>query len=264
MRAQAWLYFFHTNIPKKTGNDISIKEIQCTQSQDIKQDVLRSHCFHEKYSAASILETRRRVLESTLNQFFSETQYNYFQGCHSIASVLLTITDQHSTLHLLKCLASTLLIEPFSTPHQTDACCHAMMIKLAGVDSALRHFIDQSGIPILFSLSWLTTGFAHHLDKLSNIARVYDWWFEHADEPDALQWLGVALLVSHRSFILSYECNLMLLPCLTKLPHDELDWDALIVQAERYRRLNQEQAMKRNVTMSIMMIFVVACIWTIS
>lgn len=212
-------------------------------SERIQQDILRAHCFLSEYDGP-LVQKRRSILCDVLNELDSQHQLAYFQGCDSVAAVILAVTDEDSrvTISILRRMSRGLLSEPFQSGGSVPQSLAAMMSKLASVDSHLARFIERSGASHLFAASWLIAGFAHDVDSLRSVARIYDWWFEHASQPDALQWLGVSLLVSHREQILGYvsceeEKEGTLYSYLKSLPrNDTIDWDAIIVSAEVYRR----------------------------
>lgn len=226
-------------------------------AEQIKLDVERSHCF---LSTEDDLTEPRAKLSLVLNAL--PPHLNYFQGCHSVASALLAVSgDSTATINLLLALSTGLLAESFSSVNQSDQCTQGVLRKLERIDPQLSAFIKNSKVICHFCLSWMMTGFAHNLDQINNVARIYDWWFEHPDEPTALQWLAVSLLVHCRESIMKRECNIELFKYLKELPSDELDWNTLLLQAEWYRRQAHEWELYLNSTPIIVLVALLAIAW---
>ena len=71
------------------------------------------------------------------------------------------------------------------------------------MDADLHAFIEASGAPPHFALSWRLTWFAHEIKDLDQCARVFDIFI--ASHPVMPLYIGVASLIAARHRILAGE-----------------------------------------------------------
>ena len=172
-------------------------------------------------------------------------RFNYYQGLHDIASVLLVQVSEVTAAPLLLRLMHCHLRE-YLTPTIDGvlAVLQLMLPIITAEDPLLGQFLCGAGFDdrCHFALSWMLTWFAHALDEhLAVVARLFDFFL--ATHPLMPMYLSVAVVLQRRREVLRTECSFPEVhSLLTKVPHD-LPWEHLIVKAMAlYKKYEPQKA----------------------
>jgi hypothetical protein len=185
-----------------------------TIDRQIVLDVDRSFHFDVCRGWSENERTQQRLhLSAVLHRVFSHAheddsqgshRLHYYQGANDVASVCLI--ECGSTL------AISMLQKLYNGPLRgyTESTMAFPMV-LVDVMSAILHAcepevaakLDFLDIPMHFAFSWVLTWFAHNLESLENVSRVFD--FLICSPPILATYLAVALVCCNKELILETE-----------------------------------------------------------
>jgi hypothetical protein len=80
---------------------------------------------------------------------------------------------------------------------------HQVLVLLELVDPELSGFIKSAQLQPYYGLSWILTWFAHDVDELETIARLFDYFL--ASHPYSPLYLSVAVIVHNRERMLRFR-----------------------------------------------------------
>ncbi|CAL5227359.1 g10307 [Coccomyxa viridis] len=168
----------------------------------------------------------RNILNAAVSSYSGDV--HYYQGLHSVASVLLFVVKEHTALAMLQRLVVCHLRD--CTRPNLDAVLELLSLLLPVlrvVDPQLHAHIEAADMQAHFALSWYITWFAYNLDQLQDAARLYDLFL--ASHPIMPIYAAAAILTASRERILECEADyaemhhlLTNLPPLGAMSPDEL------------------------------------------
>ena len=153
----------------------------------------------------------------------------YFQGYHDIAQVLLLVLGSRDAERAVE-RVSLFRIRDYMLPSLSPALKHLHLLP-AILDSADRKLsLHISGTKPFFALAATLTLYAHDIQELGDIARLYD--FILSREPVVSLYLFAAIILSRRDELFNFDADEtdMIHFTLTKLPQP-LDLEPLISRA---------------------------------
>jgi hypothetical protein len=154
--------------------------------------------------ARSSLRTQlTRVIAKVLER---DSELHYFQGFHDIAAVMLLVCGERLAYETL-CKLTDDRLRPWLAP--TLAPIQRMLGLLfpiiCRVDAELGHFLEDSGVPPLFAVSWVLTWFSHTVAELTAVERLFDLFL--AGEQLLPVYVSAALVLRCREAVLALPCE---------------------------------------------------------
>lgn len=127
---------------------------------------------------------------------------HYFQGYHDIAQVCLLVVGQAKAFAVVS-RVSLLRIRDYMLPSLGPTIKHLLLIPaiLECADPGLANHLGQ--IQPYFAMSAVLTLYAHDVEGLPDIARLYDFILAH--EPVMIIYLFAALVINSREKLLELE-----------------------------------------------------------
>eukprot|EP00696_Hemimastix_kukwesjijk_P005978 gnl/Hemi2/17587_TR5801_c0_g1_i1.p1 gnl/Hemi2/17587_TR5801_c0_g1~~gnl/Hemi2/17587_TR5801_c0_g1_i1.p1 ORF type:complete len:474 (-),score=114.38 gnl/Hemi2/17587_TR5801_c0_g1_i1:174-1595(-) len=154
------------------------------------------------------LEDYRAQLSRVLHTIFTRhSDLNYYQGFHDVCSVFLLVGGEKfafalgervALYHLRSCLRSTF--------EEVTQVLDLVFPLVELCDLELHRFLKRSEVMPAFAISWVLTWFAHRLDNLDAIARIYD--FMLVSHPLTSLYMSVEVIRFLKADLLQQECDL--------------------------------------------------------
>ncbi|ETV79042.1 hypothetical protein, variant [Aphanomyces astaci] len=168
--------------------------------------------------------SKRKALFSLLHATLCiSPDAHYFQGFHDVASIFLLTVGMPLAVPLLTRMSTSYMAEPMRSNLDTVLPLFGLLYPLlATQDPTLAKHIAGSVDHAYFALPWVLTWFAHHVDALHDVARLYDVFL--SAHPIFPLYVAATLLLKHRDAILAVEPDFaMLHSTLQSLGHGIMD-----------------------------------------
>lgn len=177
---------------------------------------------------------KRKQLSLLVNSILAKhPEVHYYQGYHSVAAIVLLVCGQKRAAPIL---------DRLSCFHHRDSMNSNMDVvsELLGsvfnlmekVDSQVHKFLVKSGVPPFFCLSWFLTWFAHNVDSLPIVSRLFDFFI--VSHPDAPLYMAFVITLSRKDELLKVPCDAAQVhKFLSTLPTD-INWEELIETTGHY------------------------------
>ncbi|ETV99280.1 hypothetical protein H310_08018 [Aphanomyces invadans] len=172
----------------------------------VRLDVNRSMGMSRWTDVASLKRgSKRKALFSLLHATLCiSPDAHYFQGFHDVASVFLLTVGMPLAVPLLTRMSTSYMVEPMRTNLDTVLPLFSLLYPLiATQDPSLAKHIAGSVDHAYFALPWILTWFAHQVDALHDVARLYDVLL--ASHPIFPLYVAATLLLKNRATILAVE-----------------------------------------------------------
>lgn len=209
----------------------SWKELPRHGDEDqVQLDVNRAFIYYPSLEDPTDMEYQKAELSALIVEVLRRNPYLcYFQGYHDICQVfLLVLTPSQRTAFVAR--LSVLRIRDFMLPNLTPAIAQLRLLPniLDAADPSLCHHLSQT--EPFFALSGTLTMYAHDVQTLGEIARLFDILL--AREPVFSVYVFAAIVMSRRAELFDTPPDEpeMLHSILSKLPQP-LDLDALLARA---------------------------------
>eukprot|EP00041_Stephanoeca_diplocostata_P016400 m.322742 g.322742 ORF g.322742 m.322742 type:complete len:285 (+) comp20357_c0_seq10:291-1145(+) len=145
-------------------------------SEQVQLDVNRSFWrFPKGIRSFERSQLRSRISKIIDKILASDPHLHYYQGFHEICSVLM-LTCGDTVAHALASVLCHCHLSDYLAPsmEMSVAHCEVMFAVIATVDRELHAHMQQAGTVPHFSISWILTWFAHDVNDIDTISRVYD------------------------------------------------------------------------------------------
>lgn len=163
----------------------------------------------------------------------------YYQGFHDICLVFLLTLGEHAGFVAAEKATLFFLRDSTAPTLQPVVETLSLLIPLIQIyDPQLGNFLVQADTKPFFALSWMITWFAHDVEKLSDVQRIFDFFL--ANHPLMPLYLSAAVVMSQKQELLAGECDGTLIHgYLSKiLKKMRFDFDHLVLIADRLFRLH--------------------------
>eukprot|EP01125_Pyxidicula_operculata_P000190 TRINITY_DN1027_c2_g1_i1.p1 TRINITY_DN1027_c2_g1~~TRINITY_DN1027_c2_g1_i1.p1 ORF type:complete len:355 (+),score=45.07 TRINITY_DN1027_c2_g1_i1:79-1143(+) len=185
-----------------------------------------------------LLAEKRKELSNIINAVIStDSQLNYFQGYHDIASVLLLICGEKEAYVLLKKVTNNLIRDYLNTNLDVvTALLNEMLSLLQIIDPEVHKFLVSCHMqPPYFAISWVLTWISHSIDDIRVLGRLFDFFL--ASHPYAIIYMCVSLITFRRLQLLKCMSEYSAVhKFLTTLPK-ELPIEVIIDTTLKYMKL---------------------------
>ncbi|EJT79012.1 hypothetical protein GGTG_04103 [Gaeumannomyces tritici R3-111a-1] len=217
--------------PSVTDRASSWRELPRHRDEDqVQLDVDRAFVYYPNLENPVELERRKADLSDLIVEVLRRHPYLcYFQGYHDICQVFLLVLEP-AQCSLAVSRLSVLRIRDFMLPNLTPAIAQLRLLPdiLDAADPALWRHLSQT--EPFFALSGTLTMYAHDVQTLGEIARLFDALL--ALDPTFSVYVFAAIVLSRRDELFDTPDSEpeMLHSILSKLPQP-LDLDALLARA---------------------------------
>eukprot|EP00045_Choanoeca_perplexa_P002933 m.27699 g.27699 ORF g.27699 m.27699 type:complete len:385 (+) comp11775_c0_seq2:189-1343(+) len=210
-RAKAWMALVGARSHKRTMDGIDTHH---DAERQVELDVLRSlwrypeHC-PDMERATVLRNALRQRLSILVNAIFAAyPDLHYYQGFHDVVSVcMLTMEhDDAAALEVIKRLVRCHLKDYMAKDMKpTLERLKLVLVLLQLKDPELAQHLLQAGIEPSFAISWVITWFAHEIENLDDLQRLFD--FLLASHPLMVLYLSAAVVHQNRQTLLEAECE---------------------------------------------------------
>ncbi|TLD31018.1 hypothetical protein PspLS_02903 [Pyricularia sp. CBS 133598] len=207
------------------------KEMPRHRDEDqVQLDVNRAFIYYPNIEDPIDMEHQKAELSALIVEVLRTNPYLcYFQGYHDICQVFLLVLSPSQRAAIVARL-SVLRIRDFMLPNLTPAIAQLRLLPdiLHAADPSLCHHLSQT--EPFFALSGTLTMYAHDVQTLGEIARLFDALL--AREPVFSVYVFAAIVMSRRAELFDTPPDEpeMLHSILSKLPQP-LDLDDLLARA---------------------------------
>ncbi|TLS29916.1 hypothetical protein PpBr36_02846 [Pyricularia pennisetigena] len=207
------------------------KEMPRHRDEDqVQLDVNRAFIYYPNIEDPNDMEHQKAALSALIVEVLRSNPYLcYFQGYHDICQVFLLVLSPSQRAAIVARL-SVLRIRDFMLPNLAPAIAQLRLLPdiLRAADPSLCHHLSQT--EPFFALSGTLTMYAHDVQTLGEIARLFDALL--AREPVFSVYVFAAIVMSRREELFDTPPDEpeMLHSILSKLPQP-LDLDDLLARA---------------------------------
>lgn len=180
-------------------------------AQQVAKDVPRGmHQFDvvQRLPKAALSDAHEALTRVVNRVFARNRNLHYIQGFHDVCSVPLLVGGE---------LFASKLCAHIATHHHRDSLrkglgvvssilLSAVYPLVAKMDPTTAKFLERSGCPPVFALSWVLTWFSHNLSSIDDAIRVFD--FMLASHPLMPVYLSAACIVQLRTGLLKRPCEI--------------------------------------------------------
>ncbi|XP_048518455.1 TBC1 domain family member 20 isoform X2 [Dendroctonus ponderosae] len=157
----------------------------------------------------------------------------YYQGYHDVAITFLLVVGEAVAFRIMEKLSTENLRECMEpTMEKTDYRLNYIYALLYNVDRDLHNFMDNAGVGTMFALPWFLTWFGHSLNRYKDVVRLYDYFL--ATPPLMPLYVATSLVVSRRDEVFAESCDMASIHCLLSQIPDNLDFETILIAAEKY------------------------------
>jgi len=198
----------------------------------IEKDIARSAILFYESSSESDVPRLGSILHALFDQ---REDMHYIQGFNDVVSVVFAVVgSQELTRKISQKVATTFLRQYIMEgPEQLSfASMDCILQIIRRHDDALDGLLSslESVHLLSFFVSWVLTWFAHEVESLSVIARIYDYCLCHHS---AALYLSAALVLYLRGGLLAeVDDDLSLHVFLQNIEWQSIDWEPVIESAE--------------------------------
>ncbi|RYP72234.1 hypothetical protein DL771_004364 [Monosporascus sp. 5C6A] len=187
--------------------------------EQVKLDVDRSFVYYPNDNTQAELDSKKAELSDLITEVLRRLPYLcYFQGYHDICQVFLLVLPAPLRAAAVARLSS-LRIRDFMLPNLRPAVAQLRLIPeiLGAADPELCAHLSRT--EPYFALSDTLTMFAHNVQRLGDIARLFDALL--AREPAFPLYVFAQMALRRRADLLAHDEPDMLHFALSKLPQDQ-------------------------------------------
>ncbi|RYP52005.1 hypothetical protein DL768_002801 [Monosporascus sp. mg162] len=187
--------------------------------EQVKLDVDRSFVYYPNDNTQAELDSKKAELSDLITEVLRRLPYLcYFQGYHDICQVFLLVLPAPLRAAAVARLSS-LRIRDFMLPNLRPAVAQLRLIPdiLGAADRELCAHLSRT--EPYFALSDTLTMFAHNVQRLGDIARLFDALL--AREPAFPLYVFAQMALLRRTDLLAHDEPDMLHFALSKLPQDQ-------------------------------------------
>uniref|UniRef100_A0A6B2LBQ4 Rab-GAP TBC domain-containing protein n=1 Tax=Arcella intermedia TaxID=1963864 RepID=A0A6B2LBQ4_9EUKA len=180
------------------------------------------------------LQPKRKELSVLLhNIFVNNPDFNYYQGYHDIASVLLILFGSPESAYGPLETLSRHHIRDFLTPN-FDPVIHLLQQLypiLLKTDPEVHTHLQEAKIEPFFALGWVITWFGHVIDSVPVVSGIWD--FLLVSHPSAIIYVAASVIIERRAQLLKIQPESSAIHTfLSKVP-PELPFPAILKRAKQ-------------------------------
>ena len=153
------------------------------------------------------LKLQEELTDLILSVLTLHPELHYYQGYHDICVTFLLVCGSELALPLVERL-STHHLRDFMDPtmHSTTNILNYLIPLLDKANPNLKNYILESGVDMVFAISWLITWFSYVLDSQSDIERLCDFFL--ACHPLMPVYFAAQLVSLYSEEIMNGECEM--------------------------------------------------------
>ncbi|EDQ92638.1 uncharacterized protein MONBRDRAFT_5351 [Monosiga brevicollis MX1] len=201
-RSQVWARL--VGVDPSVRGSVTDVEVEDSVRRQLEVDVARSLWkYPDNINADQREVLRTRLLNIMLNILHEYPDLHYYQGFHDVTAVImLTCKNDALTLAIMRRLVRCHLKNYLcSTMQPVIQQLELLPVLLQHLDPELNNFIQRAGVEPTFAVSWLITWFAHDIDELPRVQRLFD--FLLSCHPLGIVYLIAAVVDLHRESIMA-------------------------------------------------------------
>eukprot|EP00752_Nemacystus_decipiens_P009013 g8046.t1 len=206
-------------------------------TDQIQRDIDRSltHFVHIRKWKRQRQQSKREKLRDVINAVVRKYDgvLNYYQGYHDVVTVLLLVTGDTQLTYALTERASHYF---FRDCMRSDFGVLTYLMHMVPVithhfDPELSAFVSKCKVEPYYCMSWVLTWFAHDLQDLSTVSRLYDVLL--GAHPTLILYICAAVVMSAREDVLACECEFSAVHnTLSHAAKGVKDWEAVLHKAK--------------------------------
>lgn len=187
----------------------------------------------------SVSEIQRSSLQDQLISLImriliKNPDFFYYQGFHDIAITFLLVLGEEMAFHVVNNVCQTHLKDFMrQSMDRTSELLEIIPLLIEREDPALGHFLSQSGVGTIFSLSWVITWFSHVLRNYDTVGRLFDFFL--TTDAQMPIYLSVCLLLYKSDQIQKLDCDMasvhQYLCRFIEIEEDDLPFERLMHEA---------------------------------
>eukprot|EP00730_Choanoeca_flexa_P007276 TRINITY_DN12306_c0_g1_i5.p1 TRINITY_DN12306_c0_g1~~TRINITY_DN12306_c0_g1_i5.p1 ORF type:complete len:382 (+),score=68.62 TRINITY_DN12306_c0_g1_i5:169-1314(+) len=249
-RSKAWLSLLGARFDDAKLADSESKHDAMRQ---VELDVVRSLWQYPEHCADPVQASeQRKVLRDRLSCIINTVlatfpDLHYYQGFHDVVSVLMLTfhNDDDAVFAAMKRLVRCHLKDYMAADMKPTLERLKLVLILIDInDKELGNHLRRAGLEPSFAISWVITWFAHEVESLDELQRLFD--FLLASHPLMVLYLSAAVVHQHREDVLEVECEFTeVYKAVTRLKR--FDVEAAIAQAWAwFEETSPQQLLKRS------------------
>ncbi|CAM9869171.1 unnamed protein product, partial [Laminaria digitata] len=167
----------------------------------------------------------------TLRQY--DGVLNYFQGYHDVVTMLLLTTgDTQLTYAITERVSHYFFRDSMRADFSVlTYLMHLLPVIMHEFDPDLAAFVSKCKVEPYYCMAWVLTWFAHDLQDLPTVARLYDVLL--GAHPTLIFYLCAAVAISARKNVLECECEFAAVHnALSQSARGVQDWEAVLHKAK--------------------------------
>ncbi|KAF7233477.1 hypothetical protein EG68_09469 [Paragonimus skrjabini miyazakii] len=163
-------------------------------------------------------EIRAVMMRLTVSLLLDNPQLHYYQGFHDICYIFLSVLGENDARSVLnKILPQRFSLFMEASMDSTVDYMQLIFALLGYLRPALTENLEQVGLGPHFALAWIVTWFAHVLQEMDDVRRLFDLFL--ATDPLMLIYLSVAIIIRSDEEVQSTTADFgMLHHTLLRLP----------------------------------------------
>lgn len=237
IRQMVWPVLLGVDVESEADKSFAPAIVEHKYYAQVNKDIERS-MFHFDVTKSYDKAMRRRSRESLARiihtMFTVHTDLHYIQGYHDVCSVILLVMGDERMAYYLIERMSLLHIRDSLRP-SLDTVVQVLnlifpLIKL--VDPDVSAFLDETQIQSypMFSLPWVLTWFSHNVERLEDVARIFD--FLLARHPLMIMYFATAMILSLKDQLLLLPHDYPSVHQFFQTLQQDFDIDALIQSSQ--------------------------------
>eukprot|EP01083_Nonionella_stella_P038810 105503_1 len=247
LRKQAWPFLLE--IDSTTLSKSESSALNAIEHHQIEQDIKRTPLDYYNIKSQTDEDKCRASLRKILHNIFDcNGNFHYLQGFNDVASVLYAVCNNVKlTQQLATKVADTLMCDFLCAEDLNVSSCNFIFEIIEANDKSLSKILeDERSDFIAISISWLITWFAHQIDDISVLSRIYDYCLSSDPHQMISSFLSAALVIYLRDDILMAKKNdVALFQFFKELQWNKLNFNVIIYISE-FLISQQQQAMSRS------------------
>lgn len=174
--------------------------------RDVERSMWHFSCA-KRWDKKQLARSRRKlsvVVRAVVGAHKGEL--HYYQGFHDVCTVALLVAggDERTAFCIAEAVGLRWLRDAMRADFGSLASTMRLLFPLIGaVDKPLARFLKKSEVESFFAISWLVTWFAHDLDDLDLVARLYDRFL--SSHPLFPLYVVAAIVIHRRGPLLACE-----------------------------------------------------------
>jgi len=179
LRREIWPILLGVDPDSVKKADVDLSKVPEKDMKVIRNDVNRSLLTYSICKTFTNLEREimREKLSSIQTRVLARNHLDmhYYQGYHDVASVHLLVLGVALAEHTLEAHSKLLLSKYLEkTIDSTSKTVALIPVILKNADEKVSQILIKNHVQAFFSMSWIITAFAHDIDDLELVCRIFD------------------------------------------------------------------------------------------